>query len=163
MNINENQKQNQYQVNKSNNNENNEKLFFERINMLPKELYDIVKSYIFPNTYLVISKSFYMSNHIILTEIVRKKKRFETYIRYIIRRDFDLPFGILLNENHKKWLLMTNYEYNHAIYANYLYFLQYFCIKNSSEKCRNKIMELFEETGLSKNQHKKNIVKYIKL
>jgi hypothetical protein len=37
-----------------------------------------------------------------------------------------------------------------------------YALDNESKKCRNLITELFEEQGLSKNQHKKNVIKYIR-
>ncbi len=135
--------------------------FFQLLNNLPYELTCIIKEYAQPITFAVINKNIYINTHFLFEEIAKTK--FESYTRYIIRRDLDFPFSIILEKYFPKWLLFKNYEYKHMVFSNYLYFLQYYCIENDSSKCRIKLNILFNETGLSKNQHKKNIIKYIKI
>ena len=57
---------------------------------------------------------------------------------------------------------MRKYYYKECIYANYLNFLESYAIDNESSKCRTLLIKLFEEEGLKKNQHKKNVVRYIR-
>ena len=55
---------------------------------------------------------------------------------------------------------MKKYYYKTCIYTNYLTFIEDYAIENESINCRQLIVDIFEELGLNKNQHKKNIVKY---
>jgi hypothetical protein len=55
-----------------------------------------------------------------------------------------------------------NYLNKDCIYYNYLVFLNSYCIDHNSYKCKIIIQEILEKLGLSKNQHKKNLIKYIK-
>ena len=134
---------------------------FHFLNRVPYELLEHIKTYIPLKTFFVVDKNFYLKEHHILEEMAKNK--FESYVRYLIRRDMDFSFSIVLKNYHQKWLNFKNYEYKHMIFINYLYFLQYYCIENDSSKCRIKLNIIFDETGLSKNQHKKNIIKYIKI
>jgi hypothetical protein len=79
----------------------------------------------------------------------------------MIRQDNDFVFQHLLIENSKIWINMKKYNYRRAVYLNYLYFVEAYCIENESSKCREKLIQFFIEQGLSKNRHKKNIVKYL--
>ncbi len=152
-----------YDVSNINNNCNRkEALFFIYLNSLPYEIIDNIKLYIPRIAFITVEKIFYLRNHELLEEMVKTK--FESYVRYIVRRDMDLPFSILLTNHLLKWIHFKNYEYKHMVFGNYIHFLQYFCIENESTKCRIKLKNiLMNEIGLSKNQHKKNIIKYIKI
>ena len=79
----------------------------------------------------------------------------------MVRRDYAFVFKQILKENSQKWLDLKNYYYQEYNYSNYLYFLSSYCIDNDSPKCRYLINELFNELGISKNQHKKNIRRHI--
>jgi hypothetical protein len=80
----------------------------------------------------------------------------------MIRQDNDFVFKQLLKENYQRWLNMKKCYYKNCIYSNYITFLESYAIDNESTKCRKLIIDLFQELGLSKNQHKKNVSKYIR-
>ena len=86
----------------------------------------------------------------------------ENYIRAMVRQDNDFVFKQLLVEHSKRWFEMKKCYYQHYIYSNYITFLETYALENESTKCRNLITELFQEQGLGKNQHKKNVIKYIR-
>ena len=90
------------------------------------------------------------------------KSNIENYYRAMIRQDNDFVLKQLLVENQKKWFNMKKYYYKTCIYTNYITFMESYAIENQSTKCRKLIFELFQELGLNKNQHKKNIIKYIR-
>ena len=89
------------------------------------------------------------------------KKQIENYIRFIVRQDNDLAFKLILDENIHKWFKITKYLYKDAIFMNYVYFLISYCEDNESIKCKQLVLNKLDELGLSKNQHKKSLVKYI--
>jgi hypothetical protein len=142
------------------NNENNCLLL---INKLPIELIQYIKSYLTPNVLLLLNKSLYDKYHFcIKSNILNVKKQYDNYVRDTIRRDNFFVFTRILRECLKQWLNYKNYYYKDKIYMNYLYFLRDYCCINESNNCRNIIDQHLFETGLSKNQHKKNLVKIIK-
>ena len=140
---------------------NDPSLFFQNINNLPKELYLIVDSYIPAIAKIQLNKELYVKYHHLFRDCINRKQ-LENYIRTTVRQDNDFVFDQLLNENYKRWINMKKYYYKNCIYSNYIIFLESYAIDNESTKCRKKIVDLFQELGLSKNQHKKNITKYIR-
>jgi hypothetical protein len=133
----------------------------ENIEMLPNEIIDIIYTYLPNIVTLFIKKENYLKNHSIIYNYI-KPKNSENYIRTMIRQDNDFIFDILLKENYTRWLEIKDYYYKKAIYLNYLHFLNFYCIEHESIKCRNLIINLFNELGFNKNKYKKNIIRYIK-
>jgi predicted ABC-type ATPase len=88
--------------------------------------------------------------------------KIEEYIRTMIRQDNEFVFDTMLSENWEKWLSMKKCYYRGCIYSNYLIFLNTYCVENESYKCKQILTDYFLKQGMSKNQHKKNAVKYIR-
>lgn len=142
---------------------NNKIDFFKNIDSLPDELILIINSYLPKTTTVFLTKENYLQYHYLLKEYINNKnKNIEKYIRAMVRQDNNFVFKQLLVENHKKWFNMKNYYYNNCIYRNYITFIESYAIEHESIKCINLITDLFKELGLSKNQHKKNVIKYIR-
>ena len=135
--------------------------YFENINNLPKELYLIVNSYIPAIAKIQLNKELYVKYHYLFRNYINRKQ-LENYIRATVRQDNDFVFNQLLQENYNKWFNIKKYLYQDCIYANYIYFLKTYCVENQSTKCKEKIDNLIQELGLSKNQHKKNIIRNIR-
>lgn len=140
---------------------NNPKDFLKNVDKLPDVLIDIVYSYVPKSVNMFLTKENYMKDHHLIREFINKRK-IEEYIRDMVRQDNDFVFKQLLVENSKRWLNMKKYYYKECIYGNYLNFLESYCIENNSTKCRKLIYNFLEEQGLSKNQHKKNNIRYIR-
>jgi len=140
---------------------NNSVHFFKNIDNLPKDLTLIVSSYIPNIAKMCLNKELYAKYHYLFRECINRLK-LETYIRTTVRQDSYFVFNQLLQENYNKWLSIKKYLYQDCIYANYIYFLKTYCVENQSIKCKELINNLIEELGLSKNQHKKNIIRNIR-
>lgn len=140
---------------------NDSKDLLKNIDKLPYELVDIVYSYIPKSVTIFLSKENYINDHHLLRKIINRRN-IEQYIRTMVRQDNDFVFKHLLVENYVRWLNMKKYYYKECIYGNYLNFLESYAIDNHSMKCRNLIINFFEEQGLRKNQHKKNTIRYIR-
>jgi hypothetical protein len=136
----------------------NQVKLFLHMDKLPLEIIDIIYEYIPIWVKAVLTKKNYMKNHLFL---YTKITNLELYIRNMVRRDYDFVFSTLLNENYNKWLNMNHYFNNHCIYINYLYFLKSYCIEQNSDRCRKIIVKLLQDVGLSTNQHKKKIIRYV--
>ena len=128
---------------------------------LPNELLDYIFSYIPIQITYFLTKESYIRNHNLIRKYIVKDS-IEVYIRCMVRQDNQFVLKQLLHENYKKWINMKNYYYKNCIFVNYIYFLESYAADNESVKTRRVIKEFLEEQGLSKNQHKKNIVKYIR-
>lgn len=135
--------------------------FFKNMDMLPLDTINIIQSYIPKSVTIFLTKTEYLTNHYLVKDYINKRYT-EQYIRTMVRHDNDFVFKQLLVENSIKWLKMTKYYYKECIYGNYLNFLESYSLDNKSLKCRQVILDFFEEQGLSKNQHKKKTNRYIR-
>jgi hypothetical protein len=125
---------------------------------LPAVIIDMIKEYT-NKKYLVFTNK---KNYILYHPLIRYSiQKYDSYIRDTIIRDNYFVFEKIIKENSEKWLKTNDYIYKNIIFKKYIYFTMYYCIENESLKCKKIIDKLFEELGLSKNQHKKNLVKYI--
>jgi len=134
----------------------------ERIVSLPNVLMDYIKDYIRFQEIVFCSKEYYLLYHPFIREMMLKNN-YENYIRDTIRRDHSFVFEQITRENWKRWLAIRDYRYKNSVYSNYLYFLKDFCLINDSTNCRNFLNIFLKEQGIGKNQHKKNIVKNIRI
>ena len=133
------------------------------INKLPDEIVSLIETYVPETRKLFWSKSLYESNHkLLLQYLCIHNKNIEEYIRSIIRRDHDFVFSRLLVDNFDRWTNLRNYLNKDCIYMNYLVFLHSYCVDHDSKKCLQLLKPIIEKLGFSKNQHKKNLIKYIK-
>jgi hypothetical protein len=140
----------------------NDNIFFlKNISNLPDEIIDIIKEYIPQIVNIFLTRQNYIENHHLIKSYINRLK-IEDYIRTMIRQDNEFVFGTMLSENWDKWLSMKKCYYRGCIYSNYLIFLNAYCIDYESYKCKRILTEYFLEQGMSKNQHKKNAVKYIR-
>ena len=135
--------------------------FIKNIDHLPKELVSIVSSYIPTIAKIFLTKEWYIKFHHLFRDQINRKQ-LENYIRTTVRQDNDFVFNQILLENHQKWFNIKKYLYKDCIYANYIYFLKTYCVENQSIKCNQLITVLLFKLGLSKNQHKKNIIRNIR-
>lgn len=125
---------------------------------LPVVIIDMIKEYTNKKYLAFTNKKNYILYHSLIRYSIQK---YDSYIRDTIIRDNSFVFERIIKENSERWLKTNDYIYNNIIFKKYIYFTMYYCIENESPKCKKIIDKLFEELGLSKNQHKKNLVKYI--
>ena len=137
------------------------KHLFKNIELLPDELIKVIKDFVPKIVTIFLSKSNYISDHHLVLRLINPKKT-EEYIRTMIRQDNYIVLERLLVENYRRWLNMKNYFHRNCVYSNYLMFLKYYSLDYDSDNCYETLCELFEQLGLSKNQHKKKLFKYIK-
>jgi hypothetical protein len=133
----------------------------KNIDKLASVLIDIIYQYIPKSITIFLTKKNYINEHYLLKSFINKK-HIEQYIRAMVKQDNNFVFKLLLVENYKRWLNMKKYYYKECIYGNYVNFLESYAIDNKSLKCRKLIIDLFEEQGLNKKQHKKNAIRYIR-
>jgi hypothetical protein len=129
---------------------------------LPPEIIEIIFKYLRPISLVFLNKYYYNLHHpSIKLYICNERCQYNSYIRDIIRRDNSFSFSYILKENLSYWLHMHNYYYKNKAYINYLYYLLDFCCLYDSNKCKELIDNILFDS-MSKNLHKKNLVKIIK-
>lgn len=141
----------------------NSKQLLNNIDKLPNEIVSLIETYVPTTKKLFWNKALYEVNHkLLLQYLFIHNKNIEEYIRSIIRKDHDYVFSRLLVDNLDKWTNLRNYLNKDCIYMNYLVFLNSYCVDHDSQKCLQLLNPIIEKLGFSKNQHKKNLIKYIK-
>jgi hypothetical protein len=126
---------------------------------LPDEIIREIFDYI-PRQKLVFINSIYYNLYHYLLKI--HIPIYESYTRDMIRRDNYYVLERLVRENFDSWIKNRQYQYKNMVFSNYIYFVLHFCMENNSDRCRNILMVELSKRDLSRNLHKKNIIKYIK-
>jgi len=139
---------------------NSPKDFLKNVDSLPDELIFIIYLYVPKIVKLFLTKQKYLQEHPLIKQHINKQN-IENYYRTMVRQDNDFVFKQLLVENQQKWFNMKSYYYKTCIYTNYITFIESYADEHESSNCKQLIVDLFEELGLNKNQHKKNRIKYI--
>jgi hypothetical protein len=135
--------------------------YFILIKQLPTDILYIIKEFLPISITVFLNKDLYIKNHKIVKRYISKNS-YENYIRNMIERDNSFVIQQLMNENFERWYKFKNYLYKNICYYNYIYFLIEFSIINNSIDCMKKLKSHLLNTGLSKNQHKKNAIKSIR-
>ena len=148
MNSNQNQNQNKPPINNA---KKIEEELLKRINKLPFEMMDTIRSYVNPIVFAFMSKTNYNFYRPLIKQTIMKEKKFESYVRDMVQRDNAFVLDYILKDNCVKWFNdYTYYVYKNITYKNYIYFLLDFCIENDSHKCRVVINKHLDELGLVK-------------
>ena len=134
-------------------------LNLNNITKLPEELIKIIHNFLPIQAIDFTNKQNYNLYHPYIKKYI---SNYENYIRDTMRRDNSFVFEKIMRENYKKWVEIKNYVYKKMIFKNYIYFAINYCIDNESTKCNYLLKEFLKELGISKNLHKKNIIKHIK-
>lgn len=113
-----------------------EKFNLQKINELPEDIVREITEFIPQYYFVYTNKTNFTNYHYLIKELLLKKNIFETYVRYIVRRDNDFIFKYILHENYNKWVLIKKYIDEYVVYPDYICFLINYCIINNSNKCR---------------------------
>ena len=136
-------------------------MLFDLISYLPDEIIAIIWSFLNIRNKIFINKENYLKyNNQIDKYIIHR--RYESYVRDIVRHDASFVFKYILQKNLTSFLKVENYRYNNVIYKNFLLFLLAFSNKNNSQRCNNVINLQLSLSGLNKKWYKNNRIKYNK-
>ena len=111
--------------------------------------------YLRPEIIVWTDKDNYKKYHHVVKKMI-PSQFFCSYVRDIIRNDFSFVFNMIVEENFDKWLKMKNYKYSDVMYNDYVKYLNDYCIKNESNKCKILLREKIKNANMSKNWHKNN-------
>ena len=121
---------------------------------LPSEIKEIVLMFILPRVRSMLTHkeyNLYMTKYNLKDCIPRNN--WHSFIRSVVRNDYDLVFSKLLIQNWKIWCKHKRYQYKNSTYHTYVLFVEDYAIKNDSQKIRQMI---------SSNKNKKNLIKWSK-
>jgi hypothetical protein len=113
----------------------------KRVAILPDELINIIHKYIPTTTLVWLTKQHYNSYHRYVIPKLLKIDR-DSYMRHLLRNDFDILFNMQLRENAIKWKSSKKYIYKKKVYKNYFEFIWELSTENEATKCRNLILLL---------------------
>jgi hypothetical protein len=116
-----------------------EKKYLLFIDQLPQDIQKHIQQYLPLTTLVWLNKKTYINNHFLISKRI---KRYDSYIRDIIRNDNHFVFLQVMRERFKKWNIHKKYFYKNIMYTNYNRFLIDLCNKDESTNCRNIIMEM---------------------
>ena len=122
---------------------------------LPEDLVRVVASFLPKTTLVWLNKTYYRKYHKKIRGMI-SDKFYDNYIRSMVRQENDFVFSHIAEENIVRWTYDKNIVYKNVSYPNFASLLNDFCVANNSTNCRNILETLLNESGLSKNQHKKN-------
>ena len=124
-------------------------MIFIRISQLDDNLKSHILSYIPSKELLWVQKKIYLTNHHYIDTEIKVQKRYESYIRHIIRKDLDFVLCTILKtiKNHH-W--SKKYQYRNSKYQNYYHFMDCFAFENNAFKCRSVLF-----TNVFKKKYKK--------
>jgi hypothetical protein len=134
-----------------------------RIKKMPEEIEREIFEYIPGIVKAFLNKTFYKKYHNLITRRIEKRNLYDNFIRSVTRQDLEFVFWQAITEKINVWLKPKKHIYKNKKFSNYAEQIESLCIETESTKCRSIMQEVFEGVALmSKNQHKKNIVKFIK-
>ena len=134
---------------------------YSLLKKMPEELIRIIKEYLPISVLLFLNKTLYLKYHKNVISMI-PKNLYDNYIRDIIRTDSHFVFYLIVKENIMFWVCNKITTYKNVSYPNFYCFINNYCIINQANNCRNALEKVFKESGLSKNQHKKNRILNIK-
>jgi len=140
---------------------NTENKYLLLIQKMPDDIIKYIKKFLPLTTIVWLNKKSYFKNHHLVYKLI-PQNNYESYVRDMIRKDNQLVISCLMRENFKRWSVYKKYSYKNVIYTNFNNFLLDFCRENNSTNCSNIIKDFLNDSRLSKNQHKKNVVRNIK-
>tara|TARA_Y100000389_G_scaffold32035_1_gene27203 strand:- start:2362 stop:2781 length:420 start_codon:yes stop_codon:yes gene_type:complete len=134
-------------------------MLYELLQFLPPEILHIIWSFIPETQKIFINKQHYHQLNYLIDTII-PFRRYDSYIRDIIRSDSIFVFNYLLMRKFTFWLQKNNYKYNGVIYQNYITFALNYAYNNNASKCNNLINLQLNLSGLKKEWCKNSRIKH---
>ena len=131
------------------------------VSVLPHDIIKLIKLYLPNRVLLFLNKTYYLSFHYIIKEILLPYQQ-SHYVCKTIRQDHDFVFKQIIHERFADWFLLKNYQSGTTIYASYLYFIKAYCLQYEAPKCWKTLNDFLKKLGLCQNQHKKNTTRNVK-
>ena len=119
--------------------------------ILPPEMVLHIWSFIPNETRVWLTKEYYEKYHKECI-IPLLQPRFDTYIRYIIRKKHEYLIKIQLKDNYDMWIKKYNWAYKNYTHTTYIHYLLYLCRNYNSNKIYNIIKNYKKNNSLKLNK-----------
>ena len=120
---------------------------------LPEDILHNIYSYIPYEERALVSRENYSIYHTLFYEYDTYRTG-DSYVRFLIRNDLSIPFKKVYCSNYSRWIKRKKYIYKNVIHKNYIEFIKFYTIENTSGKC----MSFIHEQSFSKKQHKRSFL-----
>lgn len=122
------------------------------INNIPSDIKNVLWLYIPKSVKSLLCKNFFLNYYYTIqnnlenkyriqfreyNSLNNKNKSYDSYIRFIIRNDFNFIFENMLNIHYVRWNKSKTWNYKNIRFRNYLEYILYLCEINTSGKCKN--------------------------
>ena len=127
---------------------------FDLATELPFEIKQIIFLFVLPSVKSMLTREYY--NKYLTTYDIKKRiphKNWHSFIRCVVRNDYDLIFSKLLIQNYNIWCKHAKYQYKNSTYHSYKFFIEDYAITHKSQKIRKVLFH---------NKNKKNETKWSK-
>jgi len=126
-------------------------MIIDMFQILPDDVLGVIWEYMSSKQKKLVNKKNYEKNKILYGQ------KTDNYMRKIIRKDYNYLFKRNIIFHYKEWHRIKKWTYKNMILSNFIDYLRYLCIENSSNKCK-KILDNYEkENGHFRKKKFKNI------
>ena len=139
----------------------NIKSILNGLDRLPEEiLINSIKPHLDPKSLVWLNKDNYITHHKYIYSMIGNQRtltspgrKFDSFVRYIIREEATFVLNQILVEKIKIWYNSPIYRYANHKYKNYLFFIYQYSIDNNFTKSKTCINDIAKSI-LGKKWHK---------
>lgn len=102
----------------------------------------IIHSFVPPAYMVWTSKTNYIAYHSCVVELVKSQHVYDSYIRQILRNDFDYVFTLILGQNREVWWDTRKYTYRGKQYSTYMQYMDAYIFEHGSHRCRDAMFNI---------------------
>lgn len=134
--------------------------FWKLFDTLPIDTINCIVTFISPEILVWLNKENYIRYHACIRKQI-PDKLFESYIRYLVRKNHSFTLEHVIRENIDKWVQMKKYRYKNTLEPDYLNFIYHFAIQHEAQKSMEVINTIACDI-IGTKWHKRNGVRSIR-
>ena len=124
---------------------------------MPEDIIGVIYEFLPITTLYTLNKNLF-SLHYPTVLSTASATKFKSYVRNIIRNDYDFKLSHLLKLNYQKWNKQSSWKYKRHTFPSYMVFLKLLSTEYNSTRCRQLIDNyLKNDLSLSKKKKHKKI------
>jgi len=124
------------------------------LSLFPDDILLYIKPYISKKILVFTSRYYYLKYRKTIDSMI-PEKRYEGYLRNVVRYDSVFTFSFLLKKHKQEWIKNKRIKYKNYVFDNKLFFLNNYALENNSTKCRE-LIDIHAKSILGKKWHKKS-------
>lgn len=120
-----------------NENENDNDIFIRCLTCIDIHIVSYIYTYVPRHVKVWLNKTNYVSKHTVVTDLIKSKHLYDSYLRNILRNDLSFVFDTILHQEYDRLWEVKKYVYKKRTYRNYNEFMDKFIFENSAHRCRD--------------------------